>query len=67
MNHLRFFANILTGVGMGGRAAAYVLFFAARHLFWPAAIAGAAFMCFGAGLYAGEYAGFRKRLAAEKE
>ena len=67
MNHLRLIANLFTGIGMGGRAAAYVLYFAARHLFLPAAIVGGALMCFGAGLYAGEYFGLKKRSAAGNE
>ncbi len=65
MRVLRYAANLVTGIGMGGRAVAYILFFAARHLFLPFAIFGAAFMIGGAGMYAGEYAGTNKRLAGE--
>ena len=57
---LRTAANLVTGIGMGGRAVAYVLFFAARHLFLPFALLGAAFMIGGAGMYAGEFAGYNK-------
>ena len=69
MNHfaaLRMGANCILGVGMGGRAAAYVLFFAARHLFWPFALVGAGLMIFGLGMYAGGFADFR-RASAEAE
>ena len=65
MGILRYAANLITGIGMGGRAAAYILFFAARHLFLPFAIFGAAFMIGGAGIYAGEFAGMNRRLARE--
>ena len=65
MRILRYAANLITGIGMGGRAAAYILFFAARHLFLPFAIFGAAFMIGGAGIYAGEFAGMNRRLACE--
>ena len=62
---LRTAANLVTGIGMGGRAIAYVLFFAARHLFLPVALLGAAFMIGGAGMYAGGLAGYNKLHAAE--
>jgi hypothetical protein len=65
LKSLRYAANLITGIGMGGRAAAYILFFAARHLFLPFAIFGAAFMIGGAGMYAGGLAGYNKLHAAE--